>query len=186
MPSNHLKLAWDIEQSQVKINNTTIRVASPKLVPEAIDCVVEEQDTALILSKPTHIKITDDKPSWFLANALESQTLLQPGTAVLRSGKPKKILAIVHDLDQEPSWRTEWVTQALENIFEISRSYGFEIVSLPILATVHGRFDRVEFLKLLVNAIQTQDCPLKTMWLTAPREECFTILSSLQLVTNQN
>jgi hypothetical protein len=75
---------------------------------------VEEQDTALVLSKPGIITELDDKPTWFLANKLESQSLLQAGSVFKRAGNPLRLLAIVHDLDREPSWRSEWIAKLLK------------------------------------------------------------------------
>lgn len=45
------------------------------LLPFDIDAVVEEQDTALILSQSGNITEPDNKPAWFLASKLKPAPL---------------------------------------------------------------------------------------------------------------
>ena len=116
MPQKKLRLVWDINLSHVRINDIDIVVAPKAVAPFDIDAVVEEQDTALILSESGNITTSDNKPAWFLANKLESQSLLKSGSVIKRDGETLRLLAIVHDLDVEPSWSSEWIEQALDNI----------------------------------------------------------------------
>lgn len=87
MPQKKLQLVWDINLSHVKINDIDIVVAPKTVAPFDVDAMVEEQDTALILSEPGNITASDNKPAWFLANKLESQALLKPGSVIKRDGK---------------------------------------------------------------------------------------------------
>jgi len=49
----------------------------------------------------------DDKPLWYDANKTDLLESHQPGDVIIKSFNPLQFLAIVHDLDQTPSWRTE-------------------------------------------------------------------------------
>ena len=147
---------------------------------------MEEQDTALILSKPKKIPVTDDKPGWFLANKLESQTLLEPGSVLIRDGQTMRMLAIVHDLEQQPSWRSAWIAQALDNVFNISRSYGITSIQLPVLGAEYGRFNIHDFLHLLVNTIKKHQGIFEKIWLVVPDEEYPHALSILKDISDTN
>ena len=180
MPQKKLRLVWDINLSSVRINDIDIVVAPKAVPPFDIDAVVEEQDTALILSESGNIAEPDNKPAWFLANKLESQALLKPGSVIKRDGKTIRLLAIVHDLDMEPSWSSEWVAQALDNIIKLSHTQGISSIQLPVLGAQHGRFHIQDFLQLLVITIKKSHGKLKKIWLVVPRQDCSNTLSLLK------
>jgi len=183
MPQKKLRLVWDINLSSVRINDIDIVVAPKAVPPFNIDAVVEEQDTALILSETGNITEPDNKPAWFLANKLESQTLLKPGSVIKRDGKTIRLLAIVHDLDMEPSWSSEWVAQGLDNIIKLSHSQGISSIQLPVLGAQHGRFNIQEFLQLFVIAIKKDQGKLKKIWLVVSQQDCSRTLSLLKKLT---
>lgn len=180
MPQKKLRLVWDINLSCVRINDIDIVVAPKAVPPFDIEAVVEEQDTALILSQPGDITEPDNKPAWFLANKLESQPLLKPGSVIKRDGKIIRLLAIVHDLDMETSWSSEWIAQALDNIIKLSHIQGISSIQLPVLGAQHGRFNIQEFLQLLVIAIKKAQGKLKKVWLVVPQQDCSKALSILK------
>lgn len=180
MSQENIKLAWDIRQSRVVLNGIAVTVIPEKLATAKVAAIVEEQDTCLVLAKPGRITIIDDKPSWFLANQLESQQVLQPGSVVVRDGNPDKLLAIVHDLDCDPSWAPEWISQALDNIFMITISRETSSLRLPVLGAQHGRFELAEFLSLLFHKINSYNGPLKQIWLVVPLKDCPLALSYLE------
>jgi len=180
MLTNKLRLVWDINLFRVRINDIDILVAPKTLAPFAIDAVVEEQDRALILSNPDIITETEDKPAWFLANKLESQSLLKPGSVIKRDTKPLRLLAIVHDLDREPSWSSGWIAQALDNIIKLSDEQEISSIQLPILGAQHGRYEPEEFLQLFVIAVNKAQGKLKKIWLIVPEQDCYQTLSILK------
>ena len=180
MPQKKLRLVWDINLSHVRINDIDIVVAPKAVAPFDIDAVVEEQDTALILSESGNITTSDNKPAWFLANKLESQSLLKSGSVIKRDGETLRLLAIVHDLDVEPSWSSEWIEQALDNIFKVSAIEGISSLQLPVLGAQYGRFSMQEFLQLFVIAINKAQGKLKKIWLVVPQQDCSKALSILK------
>lgn len=180
MTAKNIKIAWDIQHSQVNICKVSIIVIPANLAPKNVAAIVEEQDTALVLGQPSEITLTDNKPSWFLANKLESQKILEPGSVVIRNGKTLKILAIVHDLDHDPTWKPEWISQALDNILNISGLHGIHTLQMPVLGTQHGRYELTAFLSLLTDKIKTYQGPLEKIWLIIPRENCTQALSYLK------
>ena len=184
MPQKPPQLVWDINLSCVRINDINIVVAPKAVPPFDIDAVVEEQDTALILSQSGNITEPDNKPAWFLANKLESQPLLKPGSVIKKDGKTIRLLAIVHDLDMEPSWSSEWVAQALDNIIKVSHTQEISSIQLPVLGAQHGRFHLQDFLQLLVIAIKKSHGKLKKIWLIVSQQDCSRTLSFLKELSN--
>jgi len=172
MPQNNIKLVWDINRSRVNIYDIDIIVLPEKLATANVDALVEEQDTALILSRPDKITDSDNKPSWVLANQLESQNLYQPGSIIKRRGQPLRLLAIVHDFDNEPSWHSAWIKQALQNILNICKVDGLKSIRFPVLGAQYGRFELQAFLQLLVNALRKQTGALQEIYLIVPPEDC--------------
>ena len=183
MSDNKLRLVWDINLSSVKINDIDIVVVPETTAAFDIDAVVEEQDTALILGKPGKIVESINKPAWFLANKLESQSLLKPGSVIKHDGKPIRLLAIVHDLDREPSWSAEWITQALENIFKLSTIHGIFSLQLSVLGAEHGRFKLKEFLPLLINELNKAQTTLRKIYLSVPKQDYPEALSLLRTLS---
>ena len=182
MPNKNLQLVWDIEQSQVIINGVAVIVIADSLAPGDVAAVVEEQDTALVLGKPTKITVNEEQPSWVLANKLESQDELDPGSVIIRDNKIIKLLAVVHDLAKEPSWKAEWIEQALNNVFNISNSYGIRTIKLPILGAQHGRYPMEDFISLLAQRIDHHPASFEKIWLVVPKEKCQQALSYLRKV----
>ena len=180
MSKDNIQLAWDIKNSRINLNDVNVIVIPEKLAPVNVAAIVEEQDIALVLSMPSKLSVTDDKPCWYLANKLESQDTLQPGSVIIRDGKTIKIMAIIHDLDQDPTYKPEWISKALDNIFSISNSYGIRTMQLPILGAQYGRFKLGEFLLLLVNKINIYEGPLEEIWLIIPHKDCPKALSYLK------
>lgn len=185
MSFNNIKLAWDIRQSCIRLHNISVLVVPENMAPAKVAAVVEEQDTALVLSKPSSIPVSDNKPSWFLANKLESQELLEPGSVIVREGNIIKLLAIIHDLDCEPTWKYEWISQALENIFDITSSHNISSLQLPVLGAQHGRFKLKEFLFLLHEKIKDYHGPLEKIWLIIHHKDCQQALSYLKEIDKQ-
>lgn len=97
--------------------------------------------------------------------------------------KTIRLLAIVHDLDMEPSWSSEWVAQALNNIIKVCQEQGISSIQLPVLGAKHGQINIEEFLRLLVIAIKKTQGKLKKIWLVVPRKDCSSTLSFLKKLT---
>lgn len=135
----------------------------------AVDAVVEEQDTHLVLTPDLLIAETKESYGQLIRRAVE-QLPRAPGTAlVVTREPPARILAIVHDLDREPSWCEAWVAQAYIQAFSVIQAYGFRSVALPLLGTVHGRLDPVRSVELLRQALRGLTfLNLENIWIIAP------------------
>jgi hypothetical protein len=71
---------------------------------------------------------TREEPGQLLENARASIQPV-PGTLVVRGGQPIRFHAIVHDLEEEPSWREEWVVSALREVLQEVGARGLRSLS---------------------------------------------------------
>ncbi|MDX2507772.1 MAG: hypothetical protein QNL62_25305 [Gammaproteobacteria bacterium] len=169
-----MKLVWDNQQFKVTIKQVDIYITPEKLPPFPINAIVIEQDTSLILEPDDKIRDSgDDKPLWYDANTAQLSTSHQPGDVIIKPGKPIRLFAIVHDLDQTPSWQTEWIETALKHIFTIINEKRFPAIRLPVLGTQFGRIKLDEFVSILIQVLKQHhfDHPLR-VWLAVKPEKC--------------
>jgi hypothetical protein len=88
---------------------------------------------------------------------------------LVKGTSPLQLLAVVHDLNQEPSWKEEWVGKALEEIFRETEERKLHSLALPFLGTRHGSLGKERFLVLLRSLLERiATHSLKRIWLMLP------------------
>ncbi len=133
----------------------------------SVEAIVAEEDTFLVLSADPKPRETHERPERLLAHAREIEPVA-PGTVLVREGSPRRFLAIVHDLNEEPSWKEEWVEDTLREILRKAEELGLESIALPMLGTIHGSLEPRRFAELLKKTLQdTSLTHLTTIWLMA-------------------
>jgi len=169
-----MKLAWDINQFRVTINNIAIYISPENIPPFRVMAVVEEQDTSLVLKADDVIyESADNTPLWFDANKSDLLQTNTPGDVIIKSYNPMRFLAIVHDLDQTPTIREEWIESAIDKILTTANSKELTAICLPVLGAQYGHFKLKLFLNILVrNIMKNKDNKLKRIWLVVPAEDC--------------
>lgn len=148
--------------------------------PFSVQALVEEEDTHRVLGAYHEFyKITQTTKK--LVTEMLNEQPDKPGCVLLTGKYPKRLLAIVHDLEQDPSWRVEWVDSALQELFRIVGREGFHSIGIPILGGVHGRISPTRFIKLLRdNLDQWQPECLERIWLILPPGVNCRLLKALQ------
>ncbi len=144
-------------------------MASPEQQPFSVEAVIHEEDTYLVLSsEPRPEQTRPEHPIRMMTALLEVEP--KPlGSIVVRPGLPLKILAVVHDLQREPSWKEEWVIAALAGALEEVERRELRSVALEMLGAVHGKLERPRFLQLLRRSLQQADAKsLERVWLIPP------------------
>lgn len=152
----------------------TIRVGRVRVViapvgepPFRVEAEVVEEDTFLVLSAGAEVTEPDIHPLRVLQAAHEAEPI-PPGSVIVQSGEPLRLLAVVHDLAQEPSCREEWVRQALAGVLLEARARRLRALALPVLGARHGRMPAAPFGGLLRTALETDAPPsLVRVWLQA-------------------
>lgn len=137
--------------------------------PPHVQAYVIEQDTALLLEAPRLITLSwsdsSDSIEQLLINTLTAP-LAQPGSVIIKPGPPLQLLAIIHELEAEPTWQIDWIRNALLEILQIVEFYQISTIAMPLLGSVYGRFAPEQFFQLLQETLlTTTPASLKQIWL---------------------
>jgi hypothetical protein len=104
-----------------------------------------------------------------------------PGSVLVRGKRPLRLLAIVHDFNQDPSWREEWIASALDRILAEAERQRLRSLALPFLGTLHGSLEKQRFVVLLRDALERNPAiHLERLWLVVPRGTRSKILDILE------
>jgi hypothetical protein len=157
-------------------------VAAPENRPPfKVDAVAVEEDTFLVMSADRRVQDPREPLIKIMTRVIETQPKA-PGSLLVRDGSPLRFLAVVHDLNEEPTWREEWIIGALEAIFQEAERRGLRSIALPFLGTLHGSLDKARFLVLLRSVLERIVANhLKRVWLVVPHKIRFKILKTLQV-----
>ena len=169
-----MKLIWDSSQFKITIDTIDIHIAAEDHPPFPVIALVQEQDTSLVLEPDDELRDPgDNKPLWYDANKIELSDAHQPGDVIIKSFNPIRFLAIVHDLDQTPSWKSEWIEMALNKVFQLTGDRSLSALGIPVLGAQFGRFKLEEFMSIFVAALKKQNFEYSLrIWLVVKREEC--------------
>jgi hypothetical protein len=131
--------------------------------PFSVQGLVLEEDTWFALSSTPEFHDTSDHPIRVMTEAWEAEPAT-PGSVCVRGGYPYRILAVVHDLSQDPTWRIEWIDLALRHSLEAARAEGLRSIGIEPLGAVHGRFQATEFDTLLRRVVDEDPYPPLDIW----------------------
>jgi len=154
--------------SEISIGPVRIVAAPEDQPPFPVEAMVFEEDTYLVLSADWEKIESEAHPVVILTEAFEMEPE-KPGRVVVYEGSPLRFLAVVHDLDQEPSWREDWIGKALEEVFREAERRNLQRIALPFLGTKHGSLEKKRFVGLLVDFLEKNSSshPLR-IWLAMP------------------
>lgn len=154
--------------------------------PFAIDGQVFEEDTWLAMSTELDVIRSPDHPVRVMTLAWEAKPE-NPGSVTVKRGPPARLLAVVHDLDAEPSCTEEWVESALYEVFMSCTKHRLHALKLPLLGSKHGNLPATRFMALLRRSLQRAvdedgSLPLRRLWLargSEPGDELLRALANL-------
>lgn len=159
-----------------------IVVAREDDAPFTVAGEILEEDTWLALSTPADVIGPPGHPVRVMTEAWEAEPETI-GTAVVRPGVPVRLLAIVHDLDAEPTWTPAGVAAALAAAFDEAARRGLRAVSVPLLAVRYGGFARGAFVDLLraelLRHARDPASVLRAVWLVREDEDGAELLRRL-------
>lgn len=140
--------------------------------PFPLDAVVIEDDTFHVLSAAPFFQEVCEHPVRILTEAF-TVTASLPGTVIVRPGNPLRLVAVVHDLDREPTWREDWIVEALRTIFLKAEELGVRSLALPLPGSRCGRhslpYER--FMTLLAGVLEHQPSShVRSLWLMTTGE----------------
>lgn len=136
--------------------------------PFKVDAMALEEDTFLVLSADRRVRHVREPLIKVMTRVINTRPR-KPGSVIVQKGDPLRLLAIIHDLNEEPSWREDWITRALEGIFHEAERRKLRTIGIPFLGTLHGTLERDRFLVLLRSSIENAYLyHLKQLWLVVP------------------
>jgi hypothetical protein len=139
-------------------------VASRAARPFDVAAQALEDDTYFVLGAGTEIRETPEHPIR-LWKELHDVQPAEPGSVRYRTGRPARLLAVVHDLSRDPTWREEWVLQALEGVLHETETRRITHLGLEPLGCVHGRLPAERFAVLLGVAFErVRPTTLERIW----------------------
>ena len=154
------------------IGSIEIAIAPIEYVPDKIDAIVEEQDTNLLLTADTEINYPEDDYD-SLIKQMSAVSTRKPGQIIIKQETPLRLQAIVHNIYNEPSWKSEWITNVLKQLRDIIEEHEIKILAMPLLGTYHGKMDELESVKLhYFNLASYNSTILQKIWLIAPDPAC--------------
>jgi hypothetical protein len=165
-----------------EITRASVRiVAAPKnRKPFPVDAVAFEEDTFLVLSADTAVREPRESLMRVMTKVIETRPKM-PGSVLVRGRRPLRLLAIVHDLNQEPTWKEEWVRSALRGIFQEVEKRRLESLALPFIGTLHGRLEKERFVGMLRMIIEEMEFKhFKHLWLVVPPKTKRAVLKALE------
>jgi hypothetical protein len=140
-------------------------VAPRSRPPFEIGACVLEDDTYHVLSAGPEYREPTEHPIRLWTEAHEQQPA-QPGSVIVKAGAPTTLLAVVHDLSRDPTWREAWVVTSLEAALREAERRAVTHLGLEPLGAVHGRLRPGRFAALLREALSTvRPRHLERVWL---------------------
>ena len=137
--------------------------------PFAIDALVREEDTFLVLSGEPDPRGPGSEHPIRVMTALLDVEPQPPGTVLVRERVPLEMLAVVHDLSEDPTWREDWIAEAIRGVLAEAEARGLHLIGMEMLGTVHGRLERPRFIQILRGVLrQVKPRSLERVWLIAP------------------
>ncbi len=153
---------------KIQIGSLTIVASLEKDPPFKVDAMAMEEDTFLVLSADKRVRYVREPLIKVMTRMINTRPK-RPGSVVVQEGTPLRLLAVIHDLNEEPSWREDWVTRSLKGIFDEAEMRKLRSIGIPFLGTLHGSMERGRFLVLLRSSIESVSFHhLKQLWLVVP------------------
>lgn len=160
-----------------------IVVARDEDPPFDVDGEVFEEDTWLALSTETTVIRSPGHPVRVMTRVWEAKPE-SPGSVTVKPGPPTRLLAVVHNLDAEPSWTEEWIESALYEVFVCCSEHRLHALKLPPLGAKHGNLPATRFMALLGRSLQRAvdddaNLPLRRLWMVRGSESGDELLRAL-------
>lgn len=156
-------------------------VAAPEdRAPFPFAAVALEEDTNLLLS--ARLEVRPPVESFVkLVEAMETFEPAEPGSVVVQNGSPLRLLAIVHDIEQSPTWQEAWIESALSALLNQLERRELDALRLPVLGALHGNMTTARFGELLRRALEKRPSKrLRRIWAVVPESDTELLLDAFR------
>ena len=153
---------------KIRIGSLDVVVSPEKDPPFKVDAVAVEEDTFLVMSADRTVRAPKEPLVKVMTRVINTPPKT-PGSVLVQSTTPLHLLAVVHDLNEDPSWKEAWITRALDGVFREAEIRKLGSIAVPFLGTLHGSLDKERFLVLLRSIIERISLHhLRRLWLVVP------------------
>jgi hypothetical protein len=154
---------------EIRLRGVRVVAAPRSAQPFAVDALVFEEDTYLVLSADPKAVSPEVHPVRLMTGALDFSPEA-PGSVVVQETSPLRLLAVVDDVDQDPICQEAWVAHALKAVFRIVEARRLKAIGFQMLGTCHGRLPPARFAELLFDALSgyPEGLGLTRLWIDAP------------------
>jgi hypothetical protein len=162
---------------QPTVNTVKLAVIPVSTSPLPVEVRVFEEDTHLVLTVDPVMRYTEEHPVRLMTRVLEAKPK-KPGSIVTNNAN---WYAVVHDLDADPTWRREWISQAYRTTLTLAEKKMIGKLGLPLLGSVHGKLSPGESLNLLIDAVKSLSFQnVKKILIPVPQSEVQETTTRLQ------
>lgn len=166
--------------SETRWRGIRIAAAPKDSPPFLVDAFAFEEDTFLVMSADPTVRDPKIPLIRIMSRLIETRPHT-PGTVLVQGHSPVRLLAVVHDFNEDPSWKEDWIKKAFQRIFEAAERLKLRSLGLPLLGTVHGSLDRDRGLQFLAEGLRFGTLPdLTRLWLVVPPAGVHEVLQSLE------
>ena len=117
-----------------------------------VDAIVEEQDTNLLLGNASvFIEAIDNYPE--LLEQMGQQVREIPGNVIVKKSQPKRLIAIVYDVDHTPICEESWIKEVLDEIILQCYEHNIKTIAMPLLGTSYGKLSDIQIIDLLQDRL---------------------------------
>ena len=173
-------IAGDLDQA-FTVNGVTMHLApQDRRLPSAVQALVVEQDSALLLDDQPLAPI-DLGATPPVADLLLEEDIDYPvGTVLRKSGQPTRLLTVIHNLEYTPSWSEAGIERTLRTLFSLLPRFAIGTLAMPALAHRHGSLSVEQFLTLICDYLAQNPLPWHgDLWLLLPRDSLQDALATM-------
>lgn len=172
----YLRVIQGKGRREATVRSVKIVASSEDKQPFPVEALALEEDTFLVLSADPVVREPREHPLRVIYEARKAVPE-EPGTVIVKETSPLKFLAIVHDLNQDPTWREEWVISCLIDVLRESEQRRLRSLALPLLGTKHGSLTEKRFLTILKAVLKSTPLRyLDRIWLIVPAKLTRTVI----------
>lgn len=157
-----------------------IAAAPGDRAPFPVAAVALEEDTNLLMSARAEIRAPAESFGE-LVDDMASFEPAEPGTVVAQGDSPVRLLAIIHDIEQTPTWNEAWIERALSGLLQETERRKLGSLCLPVLGSLHGNMSTSRFASLLRLALEQRPPKrLRRIWALVPEEDADLLLGAFR------
>ena len=84
---------------------------------------------------------------------MEQQIHETPGNVIVKQSIPKRLVAIIYDVEHTPICEESWIEEALKNILMQCDKYKVKTLAMPLLGTSYGKLKEETTMQLLQDSL---------------------------------